>query len=376
MFRTIRNKYKKLQLRWSERGWVKDYFKRKQGPRALIIYVVAPFRVKLPPSHQNLDQVMVIAKELDQLGYQVDVLNFDGPVHQLKGPYDVILDVHPGRHHYPHLEKKGTRKIAYITGSNPDFANREEARRLEEVFQKKGVKLQPRRQAPSFTQEVFDTCNDFFYIGDEYNIHTYDDLRLPKVSYIRNSGYPELYHLSKHKIISREFLFLGSWGQVHKGLDLLLDVFTKHPEWTLHICSRYQEEQDFFQAYHKELTTYSNILGHGFMDIRSQPFHQLLRRCTFMVMPSCSEGISGGVLTAMSGGLIPVVSRISGFSEEEVEIIPELTADSVEQTIASVYSWPDEKIEAYSQKMVDCVQRNYSMENFAESIRNGLNREK
>lgn len=367
-------KWHKVRLKWSENKIVYNYFQSKYKKRALIIYVVAPFKIKLPPSHQNLDQVIWIAREFDAAGFQVDIINFDGPIYKLKYKYNCVLDVHPGRNNYEHLLEPNARKIAYITGSNPSFANKAEENRIHDVFQKKGVLLSPRRFAPPFQQEVFNTFHDFFYIGDTFNIDTYQNLKLPPVSFIVNNGYPELIpQIESHKP-TRRFLFLASWGQVHKGLDLLLDVFTQHPEWHLHICSRYAEEKDFYMAYLNELSNFENIHTHGFQDIRSSYFREIAAQCSFMIMPSCSEGISGGVLTAMSLGLIPMVTRICGFPDTEVVIIQELNSKSVEASIKQVMSWSDEKIWNESKKVIQLIENKYTLEAFKKSIRHGLSR--
>jgi glycosyltransferase involved in cell wall biosynthesis len=86
------------------------------------------------------------------------------------------------------------------------------------------------------------------------------------------------------------FLWFGGAGLVHKGLDLLLDYFYENPSLTLHICGPIESEPLFAQAYKKELYETENIIMHGFVDIRGQVFEEIIKRCAFVVFPSCSEG--------------------------------------------------------------------------------------
>ena len=52
----------------------------------------------------------------------------------------------------------------------------------------------------------------------------------------------------------KKFVFFGSLGAVHKGLDLLLEVFSRMTtDCKLYVCSGYEKEEDFCKLYHKEL---------------------------------------------------------------------------------------------------------------------------
>ena len=120
------------------------------------------------------------------------------------------------------------------------------------------------------------------------------------------------------EVARRNFLWFGSHGFVHKGLDLVLDAFAEMPEYHLTVCGPIDEdvEKDFKKAFHKELyqTSDTHCIGMG---RRWQP--SVCPDCRSVCrtgLPSCSEGQSGGVITCMHAGLIPILSYESGVDVE------------------------------------------------------------
>ena len=59
--------------------------------------------------------------------------------------------------------------------------------------------------------------------------------------------------------VRRRFLWLGSGGMVHKGLDLVLEAFAGMPELELVVCGPVDGESDFQKLYHRELYETPNI---------------------------------------------------------------------------------------------------------------------
>ena len=99
---------------------------------------------------------------------------------------------------------------------------------------------------------------------------------------------------------------------VHKGVDLLLEAFVEMPGFQLTLCGPIEAEQDFVQAYRKELFETQNIRTIGWVQLESPEFQQVLNSCSALVYPSCSEGQSTAVVTALHAGVIPIASYESG----------------------------------------------------------------
>ena len=176
-------------------------------------------------------------------------------------------------------------------------------------------------------------------------------------------GAPDMQHKSPGK-----FLFFASGGQVHKGLDLLLEVFAAESDLELFVCSSFAAEHDFCDTYQKELYGCSRIHPVGFVDIRSEAFRDIIDQCSYVIMPSCSEGIAGSILTAMSAGLIPIVSRECGFADDEVIHLPSCELAVIRQTCREYADKPLAWIRQEANKSVAIVSSRYNEARYAESV--------
>jgi Glycosyl transferases group 1 len=345
-----------------------------EGCSALLVYITEPFFTReVDVSHQSRWQVKELARIIGQFGYDVDVIDHQNNDAKLTRDYDLVVDIHPGlnRTYYSHMSHH-CKRIGYITGTNPAVANRAEYERLEDLCRRKGARLAPRRQAQPFTYEELHGCDAIFFIGSQYNFASYAEFGLRDVFFIKNTGHEFLSPAGFLNKDSHSFLFLGGGGQVHKGLDLLLDVFVSRPHLKLYVCSPFEHENDFHTLYRRELTAHSNIIAVGFVDILSPQFRNICDTCAFMLYPSCAEGIAGSVLTAMSAGVIPVVSKESGFGDDEVFLLSnckvETLAEVAEEFAKKDSSW----IVSQAEKTVRVVAERYSAQNYSESVRSGL----
>ncbi|OGF61544.1 MAG: hypothetical protein A2Y62_01830 [Candidatus Fischerbacteria bacterium RBG_13_37_8] len=137
---------------------------------------------------------------------------------------------------------------------------------------------------------------------------------------MNNASYSDNYYENSKKDFDkarRNFLFFSGPGNVHKGLDLLLEVFVRASA-NLYICQNIRS--DFFKVYKNELENYNNIHVIGSIPLRSSIFYQLIDKCAFIIHPSCAEGQPGSVVECMHQGLIPVVSQESNIDTEDFGI--------------------------------------------------------
>ncbi len=301
------------------------------------------------------------------------MIQFNDRHAKLTKKYDLVIDLHPKINsiYADHLNT-GAKRVAYITGSNPSFSNRAEMERINDIYQRRGTRLSPERYAEPFDQKLLSSFDAMFFMGNEYNLKTYDGYLPKKVSSIKNTGYEFLAEHTHSERSPKAFLFLASGGQVLKGLDLLLEVFAKNPNLDLYVCSYFKSEKDFTRLYHKELFETKNIHPIGGVDITSPAFAQLAKRCAYLIAPSCSEGQSGSVLTGMSAGLIPIVSRECGFNDDEVHILNDCQLETIENTIREYAQKPKEWREQEAERVLGIVRERYSNENFSESVRSPL----
>jgi glycosyltransferase involved in cell wall biosynthesis len=143
------------------------------------------------------------------------------------------------------------------------------------------------------------------------------------------------------------FLWFGSGGMVHKGLDLVLETFAGLPDLELFVCGPVDRERDFERFYRRELYELDNIHTLGWVDVSGRLFLGLAERCAALVYPSCSEGGGSSALTCMHAGLIPMLTREASVDlspERTVELV-DLDIDALRQTVRDLSERPAEDLE-------------------------------
>ncbi len=353
---------------------LQNIYATKYSKNALLVYILDPF---IYPNndgvHQAFEQVKEISAILSQCGYNVDIIDYRANSVKLKKKYDVVFDIcKKDKPVYEKYINDNTKQIVYFTGSESNFANDAELKRIEGVELRRGTKLIPRRQAPLIASSV-EKCDLAIMIGNTYTFATYKDFHFKKTALVPNTGYNFNFTFDKNQKKSTSFIYMGSAGAVHKGLDLLLEVFCElGSPYKLFVCGYYENEEDFVKEYHKELYDTGNIVSVGFVDIWSDKFKELSSECSFTVLPSCSEGCAGTVSTCMSAGIIPICSRMCGYEEDEVIMLDNCDKDTIKRAIivASKMDMPD--IEKKSSEMVELTKTKYCMDNYSKKMNEAL----
>lgn len=350
-----------------------NLYNTKHEKNALIKYIVYPFfSDNKYEKHQNEWQVKEIARVIGAQGYNVDIVSFDSPFIKYRNKYDLLLDIVPGTNDVSQkFLNDNCIKIAYLTGMNPSVACKNEDGRLLALKKRRGVQLSRERVANVLTKDV-EKYNAFFYIGNLYNLASYKEFNLPPVYFMRNNGYTfDTLDLSNKD--RKSFVYFASYGQVHKGLDLLLDVFAQNDfPCELYICGCVLAEKEFCNCYNQELFSTNNIHTIGFVDVGGDKFWEIMKKSTYVLMPSCSEGIAGSVLTCMSAGIIPIVSKECGFEDDEVINLPDCELTTIHDHIIEYSMKSNEWIEEKAQQVKQIADTKYSKENFTKIFERSL----
>ena len=325
------------------------------NPRALISYTVIPFLSK-KQSHTNQQESRVIAGLFDQLGYQVDFIHYTNPKKLNYQDYDVVFGFgEPFENSFRDSNCKAKR-IYYATGAHVFHQNPAEAQRVINFNAKYSANLMPKRLVP-WCWTLSSTFSDLLIvIGNEWTASTYRNFSDKPVLPINATALlnKDSANIQRHLPTARNnFLWFGSSGLVHKGLDLCLEYFVNHPEYTLHICG--PQEPEFFSLMQKLLVN-PNIIYHGFVDVNSEKFIDIASHCLFAILPSCSEGQATALLTAMGAGLIPIGSRYTGIDIEQLGYLIEcLDVDSIDYAIKQARAQSDKVLQRQSEIVTEYI---------------------
>ncbi len=211
-------------------------------------------------------------------------------------------------------------------------------------------------------------------LGNQFTINTYLYANKPifKIPISTTVTYPDLIN-KNYESRRKNFLWLGSIGFVHKGLDLVLEAFLDMPDYHLYICGPISEDKEFETCYEKELYNTPNIHTIGWTDVSSPEFKEILNKCIALIYPSCSEGQAGSVITCMHGGLIPLISYESGVDVHDFGVIlSDCSIHTIRKTIKDISSLDADKLKQMSYRAWEFARENHTRERFSEEYRKAI----
>jgi hypothetical protein len=304
-------------------GYAKDIvgIKKEDRKRALLIFFRSPLykkhfvgRMKFYFSNNGL--VINIVRGLNEVGYEVDVIDSDYTTYRGKAKYDLVMlhSIYDRGTVFSNVKEDGV-VICFDTGAHWQTRIQKPLDRYTYFKERKGTDL--RNNFTPTVREIEQNGHDFDFlvehadglilIGDTM-AHSYSSFE--HVYNIINGVYIDTYYdVSKAEedieAGRNNFLFFsGGFRNLEKGLDILLDVFIQNPDKHIYICSQLSEE---LRPFYK-LSKYPNVHMVGYLKQGSQKFYEMIKKCNYVIQPSSHEGVPGGVLDCMQYGLIPIVT--------------------------------------------------------------------
>lgn len=300
---------------------LKEYYISKvsrDAPWVYISYITAPFYKKNLSSHQNQREMVAMVKVLNDLGYNVYVQDY-----MSKKNIPFLRNVRMIFGHTPNIIKAsekypGAVVVLYHTGAYVKHYNKQVIKMTDFVNRRYQSKIpyyclqNIDNNDPLSVLKGYEISNKILQIGSKFTLQTLPSHLHEKVVFIHQST-----QVTRVPLIEdakeNEFFYMASSGNMLKGVPLLIEYFSKHQHFILHIIGLI--EKDYMEVLNNILTP--NIKLHGFMDVNSLEFAGIVSKCNFVIYPSGSEGVPGAVLCAMQYGLIPVVTPWAAFDEIE-----------------------------------------------------------
>lgn len=369
-------------------GWtiITDYqlyvpkLARLRPKRALLSYVTGPLVSELNGEKlvrfSNYGLAVNWVRALNELGYIVDMIDWDNTEFQPAQPYDLVV-FHGGKNFaevMPRLREmtgpnRQTRIIHYLTGSYWKFNNDEEDKRLADFKKRHGVAVGRDRFIHASEDAVNEAADSIIVLGDPSMRHTYPK-NYKKVLTVNNGSYPDDHftsHTKDYEAAKHNFLFYAGAGSIHKGLDLLIDAFKTLTDQHLYIVAN--TDPAVMKVFGKELKR-SNIHHVGEVGMRTKEFYDAMDACAFVILPSCSEGQAGSVVEAMNQGLIPIVSKETRLDAREYGfVLAENSIAEIINTVTRVSSLPSHEVAQLSHKTHATALRDHSPESFRRDLK-------
>lgn len=290
------------------------------GRRALLSYILDPFllppEAEIPHSHTHFWETRTLARALGGVGYTVEAISWTNHHYRPSHPIDLLIDV---RLNLERLapELGGAVKVLHADTAHHSFHNPAQEQRRAELEARRGVRIRPQKMLPE--NRAAELADLISVLGNGFTQGTYAFAGKPMVHL--PVSVPLAYPWPEGKdfeAVRRRFLWFGSGGLVHKGLDLVLEAFAGLDDHHLTICGPVRAERDFERTYERELYRTPNIETRGWVDVAGPEFTALARQTLALVYPSCSEGGGSSALTCMHAALVPVLQR-----EVSVDLEPE-----------------------------------------------------
>jgi glycosyltransferase involved in cell wall biosynthesis len=252
--------------------------------------------------------------------FSVDVVHYDDANFVPREDYDILVSARTNLERLARLLPKNCLKIAHLDTAHFLTNNANAYARLASTRERRGVALRNLRMIEqNWALESADIgCvlgNDF--TADSYRYAGKPIYRIP-ISCTDTFDWPEDRDFEQAR---SHFMWFGSAGFVHKGLDLVLEAFRELPELSLTVCGPMESEIRFAKAFHDDLYETPNIATPGWTDVTEPAYVNICRESIATIYPSCAEGGGGSVLTCMHAGLIPVVTRESSVDVGDFGIV-------------------------------------------------------
>jgi glycosyltransferase involved in cell wall biosynthesis len=345
-----------------------NIFGNNHKKNALISYITTPF-IKAHGFHTNHQESILIAQIFDYLGYNVYVVDYHTQEKIDYTGFSVVFGF--GYPFENSFEKSDILRIYYATGAHTWFQNIAEINRVRSVNNRYNSNIQPKRLVANTWSKSTSLSDAIIVLGNAWTASTYRPYN-DKSIYCLNTTFLAASDADRPvpQKPSGNFLWFGSAGLIHKGLDLCLESFSLRPNMKLHICG--QMEDDFYNVFLDHFKQ-PNISFYGFVDVKSDLYANLVNQCMFSILPTCSEGQATSLITNMASGLIPITTKYSGFNvEEHGFLISELTVEAVNGAIDAAMMIDETSLYQRAQELKNYIHNAHSKEAYLSNIHNIL----
>lgn len=354
-------------------GMLKNLKHTSYDKKILILYMIDPFTHKIEqPLHVNVEQSVIIANIFSALGYNIDIADCANEYEfDLEG-YDIVFGF--GRNFDRAARESNAYTIAYLTGASPYWSNQAELYRLKAFQKRTGATIKLRRQVGSWDLYAGVKTDAAICTGNKWTESTWKGI-YEKIFTINNQGLGRnaCNRVQRNLIkAKRGFCFFSGSGNLHKGLDLILECFRELQEFDLYIAT--PMDSDFSQVY-SDMLARENVHVLGKINVESEEYLNMCQSCLFSILVSCSEGQASSVATTMYSGMIPIITKECGIDIIENEngfYVHSIEIEQLTRQIKEIADLPNEMLAEISENVKTRAKIFHSLENFENQFGNAV----
>ncbi|VAW83829.1 Glycosyl transferase, group 1 [hydrothermal vent metagenome] len=338
--------------------------------RVLLSYVIDPFLCKageaISHDHTHHWESYQIAETFLSLGYDVDVISYLNNCFRPSCRYDYFVAARTNFQRISQLLNPDCIKVAHLDTAHWIVNNAAAYQRMLDVKNRKGVSVSSAKLVEK--NQAIEYADLATILGNQFTIDSYKYASVP--IYRIPISVPQTYPWVESKNFDacrNNYMWFGSSGLVHKGLDLVLEAFAEMPEYNLTVCGPIEKDKEFSAAYHKELYETSNITTADWIDIKGKAFRDLAENTLGLVYPTCAEGGGGSVISCMHAGIVPVLSVEASVDIKDFGTL--LSENSIEQikcAIRELSSQREEFLRDSARKAWEYAREHHTQTRFTE----------
>ncbi|MGY4383517.1 glycosyltransferase involved in cell wall biosynthesis [Pedobacter sp. UYP24] len=332
--KSIRKIFRSKKKAYSD--FLSNLYNTSYGKKVLISYITHPFIDENNFTHQNHLTSHIVAEVFSELGYDVDVVDYQANTSVAYDSYAIIFGMGINYEKSFYSRDRAIPRIHFITGTHEHFHSAWALKSVRDFFKLTGVWLP--RESKGITTSNYYACFDSDFSIILAGGLVYEDFKSRYVNklYSLNNNILGAFSNFKPKQIedrNKNFLYLSGTGQVQKGLFLVLETARIRKDVNFYIVV-FHVDALIEEYYHEFLTSAPNVFLSLNLRMDSIEIKTIVENCTYSIAPSYVDGFPGGTIEPMSAGLVPIVSRNCGFPSEDFIIeISDLTVEGVGKAI-------------------------------------------
>lgn len=318
-------------------------------------------------SHTHYWECRQMAKSFAAAGFNVDVIDFADDRFIPQKSYDILVSARTNLERLAKHVPDQCLKVAHLDTAHFLTNNANAIERLRRIRDRHNVSLRSTRMVEN--NWAIEAADMGCVLGNAFTEDSYRFAGKP-IHRIPLSSVRQYDWLADKDFDAcrKTYLWFGSGGFAHKGLDLVIDAFAELPDHKLLICGPLDREPRFIKAFERPMYHSDNIETIGWVDVTSPQFSAIRQRTVATIYPSCSEGGGGSVITCMHAGLIPVVTPEASVDVGDFgTVLQEMSVPVVRDAILELSRLPAADLQQRARSAWEYARANHTRETFADA---------